>query len=164
MTALGGRYLTMRERGELATYPGRVTPAGEFLQDCAARLQGSKIAAAGADRYRRAEVEQALSDASLYWPMHWRGTGASKTADGSHDVRSFQRSVLSRGFKWRDSLLMASAIKESSIRFDPAGNPALDKSRVLARIDCLQAGVIAAGLGAIESARPARGWRSLGVA
>ena len=88
---VGGRYLTMRERGELATYPGRVTPAGEFLKDCAARLQGSRIVAAGADRYRRAEVEQALSDASLYWPMHWRGTGASKTADGSHDVRSFQR-------------------------------------------------------------------------
>ena len=43
----------MKERGELATYPGRVTPAGEFLKDCAARLQGSRIVAAGADRYRR---------------------------------------------------------------------------------------------------------------
>ena len=54
----------MRERGELATYPGRVTPAGEFLTDCAARLKGSRIvAAAGADRYQaQAEVEQAL------WP------------------------------------------------------------------------------------------------
>ena len=41
---------------------------------------------------------------------------------------------------------MASAIKESTLRYDGAGNPALDKGRKQGRIDPLSAAVIAAGL------------------
>ena len=73
----------MLERGELALYSGRVTPVGEFLKDCAARLAGEKIIAAGADRYRKAEARQALEQARVRWPMVWRGTGAHAKADGS---------------------------------------------------------------------------------
>ena len=58
-------YEQMRERGELFLYGGRVTPVGEFLQDCAARLAGERIIAAGADRYRKPEALQALSQAEL---------------------------------------------------------------------------------------------------
>ena len=86
----------MEMRGELRTYAGRVTPVGEFLKDCAARLTGCKVIAAGADRYRKAEALQALDDANLRWPMVWRGMGASAKADGSHDVRALQKRVLSR--------------------------------------------------------------------
>ena len=148
-------YEQMRERGELALYAGRVTPVGEFLKDCAARLAGERIIAAGADRFRKAEARQALESAALRWPMVWRGVGAHARADGSHDVRAFQRRVLGGGFRMAESLLMVSAIKESIIRRDPAGNPALDKHRQRGRIDALQAAVISAGLAELH-AKPRR--------
>ena len=52
--------------------------------------------------------------------------------------------------------MLRSAIAESSIRYDSAGNPALDKARARSRIDALQAAVIAACLGEMVAARPVR--------
>ena len=137
----------------LWTYPGRVTPAAEFLAHVAEALEGQRVISMGADRVRRAEVEQVLADASLRWPAVWRGTGASAVADGSHDIRAFQRLVLGGKLRMAESMLMASAIRESELRYDGAGNPALDKARRKARIDVLQAAVIAAGLSEIWLAR-----------
>ena len=161
---VGESYLRMRERGELAVYAGRVTPVGEFLTDCRERLKGERIVAAGADRYRRAEAEQALENAGIRWPMTWRGQGAAAVADGSHDVRAFQRLVLREEIHTAPSLLMRNAIKESSIRRDGAGNPALDKARDHGRIDALSAAVIAAGLAEIHSTKPKRAWTYRGTA
>ena len=155
----GARYDLMRDRGELEIFEGRVTPVGRFLQAVAARLEGQKVLAAGADRYRKAEAEQALSDAGVSWPIVWRGTGASKTADGSFDVRAFQKGILSGWLKHGDSLLMAAAVAGSKLRFDGGGNPALDKMSDLSRIDALSAGVIAAGLAEkVKTAKPSRSW------
>ena len=50
--------------------------------------------------------------------------GASKTADGSHDVRAAQRWIMSGRIKTARSLVMRKAIGDSAIRFDEAGNPA----------------------------------------
>ena len=83
---VGDRYQRMADRGELRTYPGRTTPAAAFLADFAAELDGAEVVAAGADRYRRAEVQDYLAEAGAEWPMVWRGQGASATADGSADV------------------------------------------------------------------------------
>ena len=159
----GNTYLRMEERNELKTYAGRITPVSEFLKDCAARLAGERVLVAGADRFRRAEATQALESANLRWPMEWRGQGASARADGSHDVRASQRAVLSRKLRTAQSLLLESAIKESVIRRDGAGNPALDKARKNARIDALSAFVISEGLAEIVAAQPRRSWRSAGV-
>ena len=156
-------YALMAERGELKFYAGRVTPVAEFLKDCAARLAGERVLAAGADRFRRAEAMQAIDGAELRWPMNWRGVGASAKADGSHDVRAFQRLVLSRKLRTVESLLLASAIKSSVIRRDASGNPALDKGSSLGRIDALSATVIAAGLAELEGMRPRRSWRPGGL-
>ena len=161
---VGGLYQQMIERGEVALYPGRVTPVAAFLADCAARLAGERVIAAGADRFRKAEAIQALESAGLRWPMEWRGQGAGAVADGSHDVRSFQRRVLSRRIAAAPSLLMASAISESAIDFDAVGNPRLDKGRARGRIDALSAAVIAAGLADLTENRPRRRWRYAGVA
>ena len=144
---VGGLYQRMADRGELRVYPGRVTPVGEFLKDCAAALEGQEVAGAGCDRYRIAEAQQAMQEAGIVWPMIYRGQGASAGADGSHDVRAFQRAVLRAFWSMAESLLFESAVRESSIRRDGAGNPALERSRSRGRIDVLQAGVIAAGLG-----------------
>jgi len=150
---VGGLYIDMHRRGELRTYPGRVTPVRQFLGDCRARLAGERVAVAGADRYRRAEVLTALESAGANWPMQWRGVGAAASADGSADVRAFQRAVLEKRIKTTGNLLLESAIAESALRYDGAGNPALDKRAHASRIDALQAAVIAVGLARLESKR-----------
>ncbi|MDE0274147.1 MAG: terminase large subunit [Gammaproteobacteria bacterium] len=161
---VGRLYQRMAERGELRTYAGRVTPVSEFLGDCAAHLRGSRVVMAGADRYRKSEAMQALDDAGLNWPMQWRGQGASGTADGSHDVRAFQRAVLRREIVCAPSLMMRSAIAKSSIRRDGSGNPALQKANDRGRIDALSAAVIACGLAEVFAGRPRRTWRYRGAA
>ena len=160
---VGSLYLRMESRGELKVYQGRVLAVGEFLKDCAARLAGERVLVAGADRFRKEEARQAIETAGLGWEIAWRGMGAAAKADGSHDVRAAQRAVLSRKLGTAQSLLLESAIKESVIRRDGAGNPALDKARKNARIDALSAFVIAEGLAEIVAAQPRRSWRCAGV-
>ena len=41
--AMGAAYVEMERRGELRTYPGRVTPASQFLADCGERLAGERV-------------------------------------------------------------------------------------------------------------------------
>ena len=159
----GAPYEIMAEMGELKVYAGRITPVQEFLKDCAARLAGERVLAAGADRFRRSESEQFLEGANLRWPMNWRGVGAAAKADGSHDVRAFQRLVLTRNLRTLESLLLDCAIKSSVIRRDGSGNPALDQGSKQGRIDALSAAVIAAGLSEIEGMRPRRSWRPGGL-
>ena len=143
---VGDRYLQMHDRGEIEIHAGKVTPVARFLAGFARRLEGEKVIAAGADRYRRGEAVQALDEAGVLWPMIWRGQGASTTADGSHDVRAFQRRALSGEVVAAESLLMASALRDSEIRYDSGGNPALEKGRHRGRIDACSAAVIAVGL------------------
>ena len=152
--AVGDLYARMHERGELVTYAGRIVPPGEFLKDCAARLAGERVFAAGADRFRRAAVITALDAAGIRWPIVWRGQGASATADGSADVRAFQNWILTGKLRPLESLVMASAIRESAIYRDKLGNPALLKHRANGRIDALSAGVIAVGLAERHQPRP----------
>ena len=159
----GARYELMVTLGELHVYAGRVTPVQEFLRDCAARLAGERVLAAGADRYRKNESLQVLDGADLRWPITWRGVGASGRADGSHDVRALQRLVLARKLRTRESLLLADAIKSSIIRRDGSGNPALDQGTKQGRIDALSATVIAAGLAEIQGMKPRRSWRTGGL-
>ena len=145
--AVGRRYELLHDQGEVRVYLGRSTPVVAFLRDLSDDLQGEQVVAMGADRFRQAEVQDAVSDALLRWPLHWRGQGASATADGSADVRAFQRAVADRTIVVvQGRALMAHAISESSIRRDGSGNPALEKGRQRGRIDPLSAGVIACGL------------------
>ena len=150
---VGDLYQRMADRGELTTYSGRVTPAEGFLADCAARLSGERVVVAGADRYRQQEAMDAMGKAGVRWPMRWRGQGASASADGSHDVRALQRMILSQRLAVPESLAFRHAVRESVIRRDVSGNPALDKRRQRGRIDVMSASIIAAGLAEIEGAK-----------
>lgn len=138
------RYDLMAERGELRTYPGRVTPVAEFLGDVAADLSGVRVARIAADGYKDAEVKDALERAGLRWPYEFRRVGAGK--DGSRDVRALQRLVLNGRLAMAETLAFATAVSKSAIRRDGNGNPALDKATSRGRIDLLSAAVIAAGL------------------
>ena len=83
------------------------------------------------------------------------------TADGAYDVRSFQVAVLERRIKVCRSLLLEHSIANSSISRDAAGNCKLDRATQRGRIDTLQAGVLALGLGARYRERYAGGGAKL---
>lgn len=151
---VGDLYARMVRRRELLLSGGRLVDLGEFLGLVAARVADFEVAGCGADRYRRAEVVTACEGtpfADIAWT--WRGTGASATADGSFDVRAFQAAVLRGEIAVQGgTLLWPFSIASSRLRYDGAGNPALDRSRSRARQDVISAGVIACGLRALDAA------------
>ena len=145
---VGRKYEELADRGQLRTYPDRVsTPVVLLLRDVLQDLRGVRVLGLGADRYRHTDLQDYLSDAGVTWPIVWRGTGAHAVADGSADVMAFQKMVLDQTATVCVGMdLLSMAISESVIRYDGAGNAALDKSRRRGRIDALQAAVILAGL------------------
>ena len=153
---VGNLYERALELGELMTFPGRITPAHDFLAVVLDALKGANVQALGADRFRRAEAEGAYEVAQIPWRRAWRGTGASSTADGSFDVRSFQSAIIGGRIKLLPSVLFPSAIGSCTLRRDAAGNPAIHKSKAIARIDLVSACVIATGLASMHGSRPSR--------
>ena len=153
---MGTLYDRMYRKGELKLYPGILTPVVPFLRDFFEDVgKWGTIVLIGCDRFRRAEAEQAFINAGIpYSAVMWRGQGASGTADGSHDVRAFQRLVRGQQLQTEGSLMLETAIANSVLRYDGAGNPALDKAAKNARIDALSAAVIAAGLGETIKSSP----------
>ena len=152
LDGVGNRYMIMHERGELAIYPGRVTPVADFLTDLFKRVEAETVIGAAADRYRKAEAEQALDDAGVYWPVEWRGMGSGP--HGSYDLRSFQRVVLEGRLFPGKSLLLESAVADSCVREDGNGNPSLERGRARGRIDALASSLLAIGLGERMGAEP----------
>lgn len=149
---VGEQYALMVRQGELRLYPGRVTPVVPFLQDVFDDLasMNCRVIAIGADRYRRGEAQDAFDQSGIpRVPVHWRGMGAGKVADGSRDVREFQKAVIKRKLVAGPSEMMILAIAKSVIREDKAGNPALDKAENNGRIDALSASVLAVGVAAL---------------
>ena len=148
LDGVGNLYAEAAHRGELDTHPGRTVDVVRFLSDVLDALPGEPCVI-GADRHRRAEFLTALTQTDYRGPVALRGTGASAVADGSHDVRSFQRAVLEVRIAVQPGLLLASALAGVHLASDGNNNPKLDKTRSRARIDVAQAAVIATGLAAI---------------
>ncbi|MDD9990380.1 MAG: hypothetical protein OXP75_01125 [Rhodospirillales bacterium] len=153
---MGSLYDRMVREGELRLYPGRITPVIPFLEQVFAEIAGKgRVIAIGADRHRKEEARTAFDTANIsYVPVKWRGQGASATADGSHDVRAFQRAIFDKRICTPGSTMLESAIASSVLRFDKAGNPAIDKAANNARIDALSASVIALGLAELVKPAP----------
>lgn len=73
---VSGRYVEMRDRGELVTMGDTTVPVSRFLSDMVAKLDGQAPAAIVGDRFRHAEFLEALRDAGLARvPMIYRGFG-----------------------------------------------------------------------------------------
>ena len=124
-------------------------------------LEGQRIIKLVADRYRKAEAEQAFAEAGIHlveveherdaetvadegWPVFWRPVGAGP--DGAMDVRGFPgrgAGVASRHGAVPDDGVGGA---ESVIGYKD-GNPRLEKARQTSRIDALQAAVLAVGAG-----------------
>ena len=150
---VGRLYVEAESRGELMTFGGRVTPVNLFLAAVVDALSGADVKALGCDRFRKAEAITAYESAGVTWPCFWRGVGASAKADGSFDVRAFQRAVIERRVSLSPSVLFPSAIASATVRTDVSGNPALAKSSPNSRIDLAQAAVISVGLAAYRGPR-----------
>ena len=147
-------YVTMQQRGELRTYPGRIVRPEQCLSDLQIDLAGCRVVAAAADSYKDSEVRDFLDRASVRWPIDFRRVGAGK--DGGRDVRSFQRLVHQRKLVMVENLSMVTAITKSTLRRDGNGNPGLDRASARGRIDVLSAAVIACGLAESQFNRSAR--------
>ena len=154
--AAGGLYARAHAAGDLWPLSGRLTPVRAFLARLRANLAGEPVKAIGADRFRHAELVAHLSDLGLQWRPVWRGAGANSTMDAARDIRRFQVAVEGGHLRTRPNILIVNAIGESHIVRDAEGRAvALRQARQRARIDPLQAAVIAVGLA--PERRPSRG-------
>lgn len=145
---VGGSYSEAAARGELQIYDGRVTPAGDFIRNVAAKLAGAEVAGAASDMFRRAEVEEILEAEpdEIPWLWFWRRQGSGPT--GSSDCRALQRAVLTGEIKTLRGLLMPMALRSTLVKRDSNGNPSLHRGGSGARIDVLSATTLAIGLAA----------------
>ena len=150
----GAPYVAMAKRGELVTYPGRVTPVRSFLADLVVNMAGQTVHAIAADSYKDSESRDFFEGAGIGWPVEFRRVGAGK--DGGRDVRALQRLVLTARVKMIESLAFGTAVASATVRRDANGNPGLTKSSSRGRIDILSASVIAAGLAEPLFDRPRR--------
>ena len=142
----GADYLSMQRRGELRVYPGRTVLVKAFVADVRADLADAKVRGAYADAYRSAELRDCVP-----WPLTIVRSGTGP--DGSAAVRAFQSAVLTGALSLRSNMSLSSAIKESTLRRDANGNPAIDRARSAGRIDVLSAAIMAVGAGSKPRAR-----------
>lgn len=148
---VGERYLRMFERGELTTIGAKTVPVAAWLGEIWRRIEGETVSAIVADRYKQAEISEAIQRACITAPVIWRGMGFR---DGSEDIERFRRAVFDGDVRCAESLLMRSAISEAVCLRDPANNMKLTKSRSTGRIDAAAAAILAVAEGARQKARP----------
>ena len=92
---VGNIYERMFDQGFLTLHEGTITNVKEFLVTCSIQLAGYRVECSLADRYRREEMQTHMAEALLDWPIQFRGQGKGSYADGTHDIRAFQREVIS---------------------------------------------------------------------
>ncbi|HOP19389.1 MAG TPA: terminase large subunit [Amphiplicatus sp.] len=149
---VGERYVRMFERGELTTLGAKTVPVAAWLGEVFRRIEGEPVAALVGDRYKQAELSEAIQRAGITAPIIWRGMGFR---DGSEDIERFRRSIFDGDVRAPESLLMRSAMADAVCLRDPANNMKLAKARSLGRIDAAAASVLAVAEGARRKARPA---------
>lgn len=148
---VAGRYLEMQERGEMTVLGERTVPVAPWLSHVLARVSDQQIAAVVADRYKQAELSEAMQRAGLRAPVVWRGQGFR---DGGEDCERFRRAAFDGQVKAAPSLLMRSAFADAVTLRDPSNNLKLAKARSMGRIDAAAATVLAVAEGARMTARP----------
>jgi phage terminase large subunit-like protein len=150
---VGNRYVEMQGRGELDTLGDRTVPIAAWLGRVMDRVAGEPVAAIVADRYKQAELVEALTAAGIRAPVIWRGMGYR---DGSEDIDRFRRACFDGKVAAAPSLLLRSAFADAVCLRDPANNMKLAKARSTGRIDPAAAAVLAVAEGARMTGRTSR--------
>jgi len=148
---VAGRYLEMEQRGELITLGERTVPVAPWLAAVMARVADQPVAALTADRYKQAELGEAMQRAGIRAPVVWRGQGFR---DGGEDCERFRRAAFDGQVRAAPSLLLRSAFADAVVLRDPSNNLKLAKARSMGRIDAAAAAVLAVAEGARIAARP----------
>ena len=150
---VAGRYLEMEKRGELTTLGDKTVPVAPWLTQVMRHVDGGPVAAITADRYKAAELSEAINRAGIRAPVVWRGQGFR---DGGEDCERFRRACFDGQVQAAQSLLLRSAFQDAICLRDPANNLKLAKARSTGRIDAAAATVLAVAQGARIAALPAR--------
>ncbi len=150
---VGGRYVEMKDRGELATLGDQTVPVSAWLDAVMRHAGGEPITAIVGDRFKQAELSEAMDRSGIRVPIIWRGMGFR---DGGEDCERFRRACFDGHVKSAPSLLLRSAFADAVTLRDPANNLKLAKARSTGRIDAAAAAVLAVAEGARRAARPAR--------
>lgn len=148
---VGGRYTEMQDRGELSTLGDQTVPIAPWLVQVLDHVEGCNVVALTMDRYKAAELQEAVNKAGLRVPLVWRGQGFR---DGGEDAERLRRAALSGKVKTLPSLLLRSAFADAVVIRDDANNMKVTKARSLGRIDAASATVLAVAEGARRMARP----------
>jgi phage terminase large subunit-like protein len=150
---VGGRYVEMHQRGELSVLGDQTVPVAAWLGEVMRRIEGESIAAIVADRYKQAELGEAIDKAGIRAPIVWRGMGFR---DGGEDCERFRRACFDGRVRAAPSLLLRSAFADAVCLRDPANNLKLAKARSNGRIDAAAATVLAVAEGARIAGRAAK--------
>lgn len=148
---VSGRYVEMQDRGELDVLGDQTVPVAPWLVKVMQHVDGEPVAAIAADRYKQAELGEAIDKAGIRAPIVWRGQGFR---DGGEDCERFRRAAYDGKVKTSPSLLLRSAFADAVTLRDPANNLKLAKARSTGRIDAAAATVLAVAEGARIVGRP----------
>lgn len=148
------RYVRMFERGELIVTGDSTVQAGPWLRVVWDELvRDADVRALTCDRYRQAELLDALAAAGIRAPVVFRGQGFR---DGGQDVEGFRKAVFDGEVRTVPSLLMRSAAADALVVVDDAMNAKLTKARSLGRIDAVSASILAVAEGQRRKSAPKR--------
>src|SRR5690606_17426403 len=143
--AVGDLYLQMQQRRELAVMGDRTVPIVEWIEAVLRRAVAENVVAIVADRFKAAEIGEALEKAGNRSRIIWRGMGFK---DGSEDVERLRRTIFDGKVKSAESYLLRHAFAEAVVLTDPAGNCKPAKGRSMGRIDAACASMLAIAEGA----------------
>lgn len=146
--------MQMHERGELTVSGESTVQVGPWLRQVWDDLvQDADVRALVCDRYRQAELLDALAAAGIRVPVVFRGQGFR---DGGQDVEGFRKAVFDGEVQVNPSLLLRSAAADALVVVDDAMNSKLTKARSLGRIDAIAASILAVAEGQRRKAAPIR--------
>lgn len=148
---VAGRYVEMQDRGELTVLGEKTVPVAAWLAEVMRHVDGQNVIAVTMDRYKQAELSEALNRAGVRAPYVWRGQGF---LNGGEDCERFRRAAFDGLVKARPSLLLRSAFADAVCLRDPSNNLKLAKARSNGRIDAAAASVLAVAQGARVAAQP----------
>lgn len=148
---VAGRYVEMRDRGELTVLGDKTVPVAPWLVEVMRHVEDQPVIAITMDRYKQAELGEAISRAGIRAPLVWRGQGFR---DGGEDAERFRRAAFDGLVKAKPSLLLRSAFADTVCLRDPANNIKIAKARSTGRIDAAAASVLAVAQGARIAAQP----------
>ena len=148
---VAGRYVEMRERGELHVLGDKTVPVAPWFVEIMGQVADQNVIAITMDRYKQAELSEGIARDGIRAPLVWRGQGFR---DGGEDCERFRRAAFDGQIKARPSLLLRSAFQDAVCKRDDANNLKLTKARSTGRIDAAAASVLAVAQGARIAAQP----------